>query len=424
MSWPKQSKKGQAAKKAQIEKSIQDAQKQAPRSNATYNKKWGKGPYKAGARKLQVPYEPLHKSFPRSEGPEIHVHLPAPPVNPLVKSRARGLPKSTAPLVSTLSPVDIESDSKRIPVWLPETKRFPFMDLPAEIRVKIYRYFFKPANYKIQFISRKFEALTYTLPDRPRCEDPKVPTSAMRRRRQFDYPRRVRSKETDIPPYELMPGPCALLLAHPRIGCEAAEYFYKLQTFSFSSCRVLNAFMDMLPLSSKQAITDVRLRHYTAGWSRWNYIEFWHVPDHCFKSYLTEPFKIRNDYRWEDTLLRLSDEMCNLEKLSLDETINDMPMEVHEMAKWRQALSTTLCEMPKMMSVNIRFRSHQAKTAVLEVEAYKLEQELLAEPYRDSNDAIEYVSDTSKPEKLLPPEKRKPVKCIRLLMPGYERPLY
>ena len=221
-----------------------------------------------------------------------------------------------------------------------------------------------------------------------------------------------------------MPGPCALLLAHPRIGCEAAAYFYKLQTFSFSSCRVLNAFMDMLPQSSKQAITDVRLRHYTAGYPRYNYIEYWHVPDQRYKNYLTEIFKVRNDNQWEETLWRLSDEMCNLEKLSLDETINEIPMEVHEDAIWRKVLGPALCEMPRMMSVNIRFRSHHALDAVLEVEAYKLGQELLAPPYRDSNDAIEYVSNSSKPEKLIPPENRKPVKCIRLVMPGYERPLF
>ena len=218
-----------------------------------------------------------------------------------------------------------------------------------------------------------------------------------------------------------MPGPCALLLAHPRIGCEAAAYFYKLQTFSFSSCRVLNAFMDMLPLSSKQAITDVRLRHFTAGFPRYNFVEYWHEPDHCIKQYETERFKKANDYLWEDTLGRLSIEMCNLEKLSLDETINEIPMEIHENAPWRENLSFGLSGMPKLMSVNIRLRSHQALPAVLEVEAYKLEQEVLAEPYRDSNDAIEYVSNSSMPEKLLPPERREPVKCVRLVMPGYER---
>ena len=77
--------------------------------------------------------------------------------------------------------------------------------------------------------------------------------------------------------------------------------------------------------------------------------------------------------------------------------------------------------MTKLMSANIRLRSHQAPPAVLEVEAYKIQQEVLAEPYRDSNDAIEYVSNSSTPEKLLPLERREPVKCVRLVIPGYER---
>ena len=200
MGRPKQSKKAQAAKKVQIEKLIQEeTQKQAPKDNAIHNKSSRKCPYKAGAHKSQGPYKPLRKSFSRSEGPEIQVHLPAPSASPLAKSRAHGQVKSTAPLVSTLLPVELEGDPKRIPVWLPETKPFRFLDLPVELRIKIYRYFFKAQHYKIKFFSRKIEALTYTLPDRPRCEDPKLLASVMRRRRQFDYPRRVRSKEVRDP---------------------------------------------------------------------------------------------------------------------------------------------------------------------------------------------------------------------------------
>ena len=180
--------------------------------------------------------------------------------------------------------------------------------------------------------------------------------------------------------------------------------------------------MDMLPLSSKQAITDVRLKHYTAGFAMYNFVDYWHAPDQCFKQYYTARFKVADDHLWEETLERLSEEMCNVEKLSIDETINDLPMDVHEDAPWRKTLTLALSDMPKLMSVNIRFRSHQAEPAVLEVEAYKVGQELLAEQYRDTNDAIEYVSDSSQPEKLLPPELRKPVKCLRLVMPGYERP--
>ena len=204
MGRPKQSKKGQAAKKDQIEKLIQEeTQKQASKNNATHHKSSRKCPYKAGAYKSQGPYKPFRKSFSRSDGPEINVHLPVhlavPSASSPAKSRAPGQVKSTAPLVSTLLPAELEGDSKHVPVWLPETKPFRFLDLPAELRIKIYRYFFKAQHYKIKFFSRKIEALTYTLPDRPRCEDPKLPASVMRRRRQFDYPRRVRSKEVRNP---------------------------------------------------------------------------------------------------------------------------------------------------------------------------------------------------------------------------------
>lgn len=298
---------------------------------------------------------------------------------------------------------------------------FKATDDQNRLRNKVYGYFFQRQHYKIKFISGS-KALTYILPERPVCEDPKVPLSAARRRRQWDYPRRVRSNETDIPPFELMPGPCALLLAHPKIGREAAPMFYELQTFSFSSCRVLNQFMDMLPASSKQAITDVRLRHYTAGYPRWNYIAYRHTPTGEIRQYGTQIFKVKNDHVWEDTLWRLSDEMCNLEKLSLGETINEIPMEVHANAHWRIPLGLALSEM-KLKEVNIYFKSWHAEPAVLEVEAYILQQELLAEPYRDSDNAIENVSDSEVPVRLLP-EKRGTAKIVRMVMPGYERRPY
>lgn len=272
-------------------------------------------------------------------------------------------------------------------------------------------------------MAKKVRALTYILPDRPLCEDPKVPFSAARRRRQHDYPRRVRSNEKDVPSFELMPGPCALLLAHPRIGREAAPMFYERQTFSFSSCRVLNTFMNMLPTSSKQAIMDVRLSHYTAGYPRWNYKPYIHKPTNQERWYDTNVFKVKNDNMWEETLWRFSDEFCNLKKLTINEVINEIPMEITPDAIWRIPLSMALAEM-KLQEVNMNLHSFHAESAVLEVEAYLLEQELLSEPYRDSCKAIENVSDSDNPVRLRPEKKKPAANILRLVMPGHERPAY
>ena len=136
--------------------------------------------------------------------------------------------------------------------------------------------------------------------------------------------------------------------------------------------------MDMLPASSKQAITDVRLSHYTAGYPRWNFITYWHEPSGEERQYTTERFKVMNDNVWEETLWRLQEEIPNMEKLSIDEVINEIPMEVHENAYWRVPLAMALSEMPKLKEVNIKFRSCHAEAADIEVEAYKLTHHLLA----------------------------------------------
>ena len=420
----RQKKKAKRALKAYIEKNAQAKdQTDAEKKNKHEQARVSQQKARSFANPLrQHPRVTVH----RADAPDVEIRLPAPTNyrrSNFLNSSTKPAPVS--PLAHTLmKSIDIELNSKRIPVWLPQSKPFPFLDLPGELRNKVYGYFFDAQHYKIQFMSRKVKALTYVLPNLPRCYDPKVPLTAARRRRQHDYPRRVRSNEGDIPPFELMPGPCALLNAHPRIGQEAAPFFYAIQTFSFSSCRVLNKFMNMLSQSSKEAITDVRLHHFTAGYPRFNFIEYRHKPSNEIRQYLTEPYKLLNDHLWEDTLWRLGTEMCNLEKLALHEIINEIPMEVHEKAYWREPLSEALSGMPKLREVNIKFKSFHADATVLEVEAYKLQQELLAEPYRDTEEAIENVSNSEHPEKLLPPAHRGPVKILRLVMPGYERPAY
>ena len=181
--------------------------------------------------------------------------------------------------------------------------------------------------------------------------------------------------------------------------------------------------MDMLPTSSKEAITDVRLSHYTAGYPRWNYRDYFHEPTQETRVYDTNVFKVKNDNMWEQTLWRFSDEFCNLKKLMINEVINEIPMEIKPDAIWRIPLSEALSEM-KLQEVHINLQTFHAEPAVLEVEAYLLEQELLSEPYRDSGTAIENVSDSDRPVRLLPEKKKAPANILRLVMPGHERPAY
>ena len=166
---------------------------------------------------------------------------------------------------------------------------------------------------------------------------------------------------------------------------------------------------------------DVRLSHYTAGYPRWNYGEYFHEPTKQWRSYDTTVFKVKNDNMWEETLWRFSDEICNLKKLTINEVINEIPMQIKPDAIWRIPLSMALAEM-KLEKVNINLHSFHAEPAVLEVEAYLLEQELLSEPFRDSCNGVENVSDSNNPVRLLPEKKKAATNILRLVMPGHERP--
>lgn len=108
---------------------------------------------------------------------------------------------------------------------------FKFCDLPRELRSKICDYVFTPDFYKICWADKTKSSLTYQLPKRPAYASPRLDSSVSRRRRRlFDYPRRIRSNEV-IEPYKPSPGPAALLLTCKLVNEEASSLLYSKSTF-------------------------------------------------------------------------------------------------------------------------------------------------------------------------------------------------
>lgn len=242
---------------------------------------------------------------------------------------------------------------------------FKFCDLPGELRNKIYGYVFTREMYKICWADKTKTSLTYRLPKRPVYASPRLDPSVSRRRRLFDFPRRIRSNEV-IEPYKLSPGPAALLLTCKLISEEASSLFYSKSTFTFQNQGTFAAFLDTLSMAKKASIRSLHLKHHTAG--------------HPF---LTQHRKWKGVYddKWDELCLKVSDELTSLEELSIDITINDIPMFFSPDEPWMMALMWF--EDMELKRCSLKLRSHGALSTVLEVESDKLRRILLGGNFQE-----------------------------------------
>lgn len=238
----------------------------------------------------------------------------------------------------------------------------PFLDFPGEIRNVIYGYVFPRELYEIRCLDKSAQSLTYRSGTQA-LKGPRLDPSVDRRRRLWDYPRRIRSNERGIPLYELSPGPAAILLTCKQIHEEASSLLYNNSTFTFSSLRALSTFLNTIRISCKQSVRSLHLKHYTAG-----------------KIDMTNKNKGKEGYdqKWLDLCWKVRDELCNLKELSIVLTINDSPVVFSEDAAWKAPLLAFSGIGLKQCSVILK---GCANDTVLEVEAHKLRQFLLGENF-------------------------------------------
>lgn len=244
-------------------------------------------------------------------------------------------------------------------------KPFKFCDLPGELRNKVYGYVFTREFYKICWADKTKKSLTYQLPKKPVYASPRLDPSISRRRRLFDYPRRIRSNEV-IEPYKLSPGPAALLLTCKLISEEASSLFYSKSTFTFQNQGTFAAFLDTLSMAKKASIRSLHLKHHTAG-----------------NPFLTQyrGWKVVYDDKWDDLCLKASDELTSLEELSLDITVNDVPLFFSPDEPWMMAL--LWFEGTGLRRCSLVLRNHPVLDTVLEVESDKLRRMLLGENFQE-----------------------------------------
>ncbi len=180
--------------------------------------------------------------------------------------------------------------------------RFPFLDLPGELRNKIYDYAITKEHYAIEWVgnTQKSKSLTYRLPRPTGAHPPKLEPGAAQRRRLLDYHHR-RVHATHLAEDDVHPGPTVLLFVCKSMSDEAASVLYSKCMFHFHGLRALRHFLDNLrPLTTK-SITRLALTYDAYG--------------HPVKTE-DQRWKEKHDRLWEQLCWRVADN-CPLIQLSL-----------------------------------------------------------------------------------------------------------
>lgn len=294
----------------------------------------------------------------------ITVKLPAQPAIHLLRRTVHPKPEIPLP-VRVIRPqtVAVRFPAKRIKSHSLNHNTLKFTDLPGEIRNKIYGYTFHHELYEISWADKAQSSLTYRLPQRPAHASPRLTPTACRRRRLFDYPRRIRSNEI-IEPYQLSPGPASLLLTCKRVCEEASSLFYGISTFTFKNQGAFAAFLKTTGKRNLTSIRSLHLKHHTAGNPFLSQFQSWkHVYDN----------------KWEELCYQAAQEMTCLEELSIDLTINDVPIVFDDQEPWMAPL--LWFEDTGLKKCSLKLRNHAAPETVLEVETWKLRKMLLGDEY-------------------------------------------
>ena len=343
--------KGQAGKKAQIEKMIAAAKKaQAP-------------PPKCVSRKNVIVRLPPQGSLSSEKKILVYYNKPRPvAANP---------PKAFKNPNQVVVRLPAKNSSKQ-----PTT----FLSLPSEIRNVVYDYSMPRRKYGIQFIPResKYEKrpneLTYCIPLHGKISGPGLTAADGLRRRNFDLPKRVYIDRA-IPAYHLVPGPTALLLVSRKVSEETTPMFYGRHTFSFHTMRPLQKFLSTLRPKTRSMIRSLELIHHTAGNPGRTSDQVW---------------KDSYDQRWHNLCFQIRDQCTGLDDLALDLTINDLPFHMGPLANWMGPLYAFM-NLGHLKELYIRLHQFMTDDSILEVQAYEIRKELMGQNFYEPTTPVKAV---------------------------------
>lgn len=185
-----------------------------------------------------------------------------------------------------------------------------FLDLPGEIRNKIYDLVFEahvlvtvkhPAKHRLNNSDSS--------PQSHRA-------SRIRLSNQRLYP------HSTVSDARYWTRPDLLRVSH-QIHDEALTYLYANTTFRFASLLTVNKFVNVAPAEGLKAVRKLELQHSTYG-----------EP----KLLVDRKWKQLHDRKWMRTCRQLSEKMINVEHLKIDLRICDWPTQLNLAAAWAKPL--------------------------------------------------------------------------------------
>ncbi len=271
--------------------------------------------------------------------------------------------------------------------YIPD-KVFPFLKLPAELRIKIYGYAFQERMLKILPLTKRSGLTSWD----PRSRKPKP--SLQNSKSASEDGRSLRRGRSDRrlakwPKVKALPGLAALLLTCKQIHQETQHLLYGQVTFVFTSQGVLSRFLTTLSLPCLATIQSLKLQHHTYG-----------------EPYLTENkiWKRAYDSKWDDLCQEAAEKMTGLQELDVKLSIYDWPTKLDLEARWAASLLRFAGRRLKKAKVVLEMKWRCVEEERLTACAEALEETLVMPEYRAS------LEDAKARTAQLP----KAIRCLRI----------
>ena len=264
---------------------------------------------------------------------------------------------------------------------------FRFLDLPPELRNKVYHLVFAKHDVAINSNrpQKELAALKRSSPD-SKFQKP---------------PYRLLGRNIDASPRPSEPSAFSLLKVCRKINQEVVPYFYARTTPHFMTITHVNKFLNIIPKSAKDSITSIGISHRSYG-----------------EPYLTRDCKWKDvsDEKWALVCERLHKELPALRSLKLSLTIATWPTQMRVDAQWTRPfmiLRGSGLDCMRLRLNHRRFSRHRLMMTARGIEDAMMTAAGVEE--REVEDAIEAVREMEYDEACRTPlPEPKTVKCSSL----------